>query len=95
MSHTTETKTVLSEAIKLLGNQGGTIHQVKADILSMQPMDRGVFLNKLKDAIKEDDNLFRQYMTEYNPLRTDHIEIKRSAKDRRVIVDKYIIEYQG
>ena len=66
-------KTVLGEAIKLLGYQGGTIHQVKEEILAMQPMQRGIFLNKLKEAIGDDLSLFKQYMAEYNPLRTSHL----------------------
>lgn len=73
----TETPTtVLAEAIKLLGYQGGTIHQVKADINALSPMDKGVFLRKLYNAIKHDDNLFRQYMAEYNALGTSHLTIK-------------------
>jgi hypothetical protein len=67
--------TVLSEAIKLLGWSGGTIHQVKAEIEAMQPMERGVYLNKLKYAIKHDDDLFRVWAKEYSPLRISHLKI--------------------
>ena len=67
--------TVLGEAIKMIGWQGGTIHQVKAHINALPVMEKGMFLSRLKLRIEHDNDLFRQFMAEYAPLRTSHLTI--------------------
>lgn len=69
------TTTVLKEACKMIGWQGGTIHQVKEHIRSLNVQNRGSFLNLLKERIEHDNDLFKLYMAEYAPLRIEHLEI--------------------